>query len=372
MAVTRILPNDPLKRRAWSARVAEDSTKEQYWARHKGAEGSSSIIVEKKDLESTVGAGDEVTTGLVAKLRGTPRIEGQKMAGAEFKLTTASHKMRVNVFRHGVNVGSAMDQSRIGINLKKQGRTKLAEYMAEMYEEIIAMAMAGARGVGDEITHYDTSWTGYPNDFRAPDAAHLFVGTDGTKAKNTLLAGDKLSLTTINRLVVKAKKMLGGQPGRAVKMTKTRIGGKECFALITGPEGIQDIREDVGSTGWIEAQRALVSAVGKDAELFKGGAGWFNGVMVDEAETFVRFGDYGSGSNIPAMRSLFCGANAGAVANGVKGMPDGMSVDLSEDTEDRGYEAVLNFMVIFGADKTRFGDMDYGCISVDHAFTPSV
>ena len=368
MARTTILPNDPNKRKAWAAAVANDASQEQYFSRLVGEEGSRSAVIKKTDLEK--GAGDEVTTALVAKLRGAPITEGQKLAGQEFKLQHAAHTMRINEFRHGVNVGARIEQSRVGYNLKKQGREKLTEYIKELYEQVIVTAASGARGVGDEISHFGTDYTGYPNALRAPDAAHLFIGTDGTKTKATLAAGDKMTLATVNKLRTKAKKMLGGKD-KPVKMTPIRKGGKECFALAVLPEVMQDIRDDVGAQGWFEAQKALTAAVGKESEIFKGGAGMFNGVLLDEMEVGVKFSDYGAGA-VPAARSLFMGANAVSIAHGTKGMADGMSVSLDEDMEDRNHDHILFFEMIFGADKSQFDGMDYGQITVDTAFTAAV
>jgi len=367
---TTILPTDPIKRKAWSAKVAEDSIKEQYFARWEGEEGSYSPVVRKTDLEA--GKGDEVTTTLVAKLKGPPIKEGQKLAGNEFKMSNASHTMRVNEFRQGVNVGARIEQSRVGHNLKATGRRVLTDYISELYEETIAMAANGARGVGNEITHYPVGTTGYPNAFRAPDTAHYLVGGLGDKAKATLLSTDKASLKTLNILRTKAKKMIGGQPDNAVKMQQVRRGGKKFFAFAVCPEVMQDIRDDSGAQGWFEAQKALTAAVGKESEIFQGGAGMFNGVLVDEVETCVKFNDFGAGGNINAVRNLFLGADAIAIAHGTKGMADGMTVALSEDTDDRGHDAVLDFEIIFGADKTQFNSMDYGMVSVDTAFTASV
>lgn len=370
MARTTILPSDPNKRRAWAAAVSEDSAKEQYFARLVGPEGSRNAIIKKTDTEK--GAADEVVTALVAKLRGEPVTEGQKLAGREFKLQHASHTMRINEFRHGVNVGARIEQSRVGFNLKRQGREKLTEYIKELYEEVICMAMSGARGVGDEIQHFGTDYAGYPNALRAPDTAHLFIGPLGTRVKATLIAGDLMTLATLNKLRTKAKKMLGGQPDKAVKMTQIRKGGKDCYMLAVCPEVMQDIRDDSGAQGWFEAQKALTAAVGKESEIFRGGAGMFNGVLVDEMETCVKFSDYGAGANVPAARSLFMGANAAFIAHGTKGMDDGMTVQLDEDTDDRKHDHILFFEMIFGADKCQFNSMDYGLISVDTAFTAAV
>ena len=370
MARTSILPTDPNKRKAWASTVAQDSAKEQYFSRLIGEEGSYSAIIKKTDAEK--GAADEIVTALVAKLRGAPVIEGQKLEGREFRLQHASHTMRINEFRQGVNIGARIEQSRVGYNLRKQGREKLTDYIKELYEETIACAISGARGTGDEVQQLGLDYVGYPNALRAPDTAHLYVGTAGDKVKATLATTDKLTLATINKLRTKAKKMLGGQPDKAVKMSQISMGGKKVYALAVCPEGIQDIRDDSGTQGWFEAQRALTTAIGKESEIFKGGAGMFNGVLVDEMETCIKFSDYGSTGLIPAARALFLGANAAVVAHGTKGMADGMTVALDEDTADRKHDAILFFEMIFGADKSAYNGMDYGLISVDHAFTAAV
>lgn len=370
MARTTILPGDANKRKAWASAVANDASKEQYFSRMQGPEGSRSAVIKKTDLEK--GAADEVTTALVAKLRGSPITEGKKLAGSEFKLSHSSHNMRINEFRHGVNVGARIEQSRVGFNLARQGREKLTEYIKELYEEVIACAAAGARGVGDEIQHYGTDYTGYPNDLRAPDSAHLFTGGAGDKTKATLTAGDKITLGTINKLRTKSKKMLGGAPGKSSKMTPVSKGGRDVFLLCVSPEVMQDIRDDTGAQGWFESQKALTAAIGKESELFKGGAGMFNGVLVDEMETGIRFDDYGAGGDVHAARSLFLGSNAIFTAHGTKGMADGMTVALDEDTADRKHDNILFFEMIFGADKCQFNDMDHGMITVDSAFTPAV
>lgn len=378
MARTAVLPTDPHTRKAWAMKVGTDSVAESYWARHIGAEGSKSLLVKKTDLES--GAGDEVTTTLVAKLRGAPVVEKEKLAGKEMRLDFATHKMRVNVIRQGVNIGTKMDQKRTDVNLKKTGRQRLTDYIKELYEEYIVAAMSGSRGVGPEFEHLDLGYTGYPNALRAPDDQHTFFGTDGSKTKANLATTDKLALSTINGLQTKAKKFRGGvQDGRSLKMEKINHGGHECWVLVTMPEGMQDLRNDSGTQGWFEAQKALTTKIGRDAELFKGGAGYFNGVVVDECEKGVKFSDYGASSNGLAMRSLFCGANAGVMAHGTKGMDSGLAIELDEDTDDRGFEHVITFMMIFGVDKATWTPTqpggatgttrDVGVISVDHAYT---
>lgn len=370
MARTTILPTDPSKRKAWAATVARDSIKDQYYSRMEGEEGSTSAVVRKTELEK--GAGDEVVTSLVAKFRGMPITEGKKMAGAEFRLQSTAHVMRINEWRHGVNIGARIEQTRVGFNLKKQGREALTNYLSEVYEEVITVHANGARGTGGELIHLPTDYTGYPNALRPPDAAHYFIGADNTKTKATLTSTDKITLATINALSTKAKMMLGGQPSSAVRISPVKRGGRSMYLLVVGPEVMADIRNDASPQGWMEAQKALVQAVGKEAELFKGGAGMFNGVLVDEAPVAIKFNDFGAGANIGAARSLFLGASAIAIAHGTKGMADGMTVELTESWDDRDHDNILNFEIIFGVDKTQFNGMDYGMVTVDSAFTTAL
>jgi len=371
---TTVLPTDPQKRQAWVLSVHTDSIKNQYFSRYTGSEGSTAMVIRKTDLES--GPGDEVLTTLVAKLRGTPVIEGQKLEGNEMRLDFATHKMRINTHRQGINVGTAMDAKRMGANLKSTGREKLTDYIKELYEENLATTGCGSRGIGPEFLHLPIGWAGYPNAYRAPDSNHLFIGPLGTRAKNTLVGTDLLSAAALQKLATKARKMLGGvQDGKPVRMTKTRMAGKELWVLVTMPEGVEDIRSDTGTQGWFEAQRNLIQVMGKGAEVFQGGAGNMHGVLVDETDALAKFNDYGAGANVLAMRSLFCGANGLAVAHGTKGMEDGMALELDEDSNDRGNETVITFKLTMGCDKTTYTPVngaaaqDYGVIAVDTAYT---
>lgn len=371
---TTVLPTDPQARKMWTLAVHADSVKEMFWGRHMGPEGSRALVVRKTDLESK--AGDEVTTTLVAKLRGRPVREGEKLEGKEMRLDFATHKMRINTHRQGVNCGTQMDAQRMGTNMGTMGRERLKDYIQELTEESIAAAVAGARGVGDEFQHLERDYPGYPNALRAPDDAHIFYGSDGTKTKATLIDDDKLKGPTLALLGTKARKMLGGvQEGKSVRMEKIRRGGKECWTLVTMPEGVEDIRRDSGTQGWFEAHKSLITALGKEAEIFKGGAGYMHGTIVDEVDTLPKFSDYGASGNVKAMRSLFCGANAACVAHGTKGMENGMALKLDEHTNDRGHEQVVTFTLVMGADKTGYtpvngqASRDYAVIAVDTAYT---
>lgn len=371
MARTQILPTDPAAVKVWAAKVALDTKKKTFFNKMTGAEGSSMPVVNKTDLES--GPGDEVTTTLIAKIKGKPVEGNEKLAGRVHKLSHATHKMRIDKHRQAVNVGDIMDQKRVSWNIEEQARNRLSDYMAEIYDEQITMTTSGARGVGDEIQHYPTTYAGFPNAFDAPDASH-WQGFDGSRANAAALtANDKLSTNVIDKLVLKAKKQMGGQPDKAVRMEPIQVDGGKHFIYLTGPEGMYDIRREVGDAGWLTLEKAKAAADGGKNPIFTGGKAYYNGVLLDETQTIVKFdttsSHSGSTYGVAAMRSLFLGANAVAVAHGTKGQRGGMRYELREDDEDYGEEGVIVIRMVAGFSKCRFNSMDFGVIANDIAYT---
>lgn len=361
MARTQILPTDPGAVKVWSAKVAVDSVNKMYYGKMTGTEADALPIVTKTDLEA--GAGDEVTTYLIAKLRGKPVEGDEKGEGREDKLSHYTHKMRVDKFRKLVNVGDIMTQKRVKFQIDEQVRNRLSDYMAEVEDQRITMYASGARGVGDEITHYPTDWAGFPNAFSAPDADHLMIG--GNQVKNTLT--NKMGTDIIDRALLRAKKYYGGV-GKAVRMTEISIEGGKHFIVLMGPEQMYDIRREVGDAGWLTLEKAKAAQDGAKNPIFTGGKAYYNGALLDEVQHVVRFSDYGAGGVTPAMRALFWGAHGVSVAWGMKGQK-GMRFDLSESDLDHGEEEVVIARAVEGISKTKFGDFDFGLIALDTAFT---
>lgn len=361
MSKTTVLPTDPGAVKVWAGKVAVDTANKMYYGKMMGSEADSMPIVTKTDLES--GPGDEVTTYLIAKLRGKPVEGDEKIQGREDKLTHYTHKMRIDKYRKAVNVGEVMTQKRVKFSIDEQVRNRLSDYLAEVSDQRVTMYASGARGVGNEITHYPVGYAGFPNAFTAPDSSHLLVGTG--QAKATLTA--KMGTEVIDRALVRAKKFFG-TPGNAVRMTQISIEGGKHFVMLMGAEQMYDIRREVGDAGWLTLEKAKVTQDGAKNPIFTGGAAYYNGVLLDEVQHVVKFDDYGAGGVTPACRALFWGAHGVAVAYGMKGQK-GQRYELSESDLDHGEEEVIITRVINGIDKTRFNGLDFGLISVDTAFT---
>ena len=368
MARTVVLPTSPEALKVWSAKIAIDATKKSFWAKMTGGEDQALPVVAKTDLES--GAGDEVTTTLIAKLRGKP-IEGdEKGEGREQKLSHYTHKMRIDKMRQLVNVGDVMAQKRVRHDIAKQAQARLSDYMAEVQDELCHMYACGARGVSDEILHYPTDWNGFPMSLTAPDAAHWMVGDGLTKA--TLVEGgatSKLGTGIIDRALVRASKMLGLEGAKGARMEPCNVDGEKAFVFLTSPESMYDLRREVGDAGWLTLEKAKATSVGAKSPIFQGGDAFYNGALITKHDTCVKFNDYGSGANVNAVRNLFLGAHGVAVAHGTKGQKGNVRYELSESSLDHGEEQVIIVRMIAGFDKTRYNGMDFGVQAVDTNYT---
>lgn len=363
MARTTILPTDPAAVKVWSAKIALDAKKKSFWDKMTGGEDAALPVVAKTELEE--GPGDEVTTTLIAKLRGQPIQGDEKGLGREKKLSHYTHKMRIDKHRQLVNVGDIMAQKRVRHNIAKQARARLSDYIAEVQDEQCHMTACGSRGVGDEIQHYPTGFTGFPNTFTAPDAAHLIVGNGQAKATLT----DKLTTAILDRAIVKAKKMLAIEGAKGARMEPISIDGEKSFVFLTSPESMYDLRREVGDAGWLTLEKAKAAAVGAKSPIFMGGDAYYNGLLITEHETCVKFNDYGDGGVTPAVRNLFLGAHAVAQTHGMRGQKGNVRFELSESDLDHGEEQVIVIRMIAGWDKTRYNSMDFAVQAVDTAYT---
>lgn len=368
MARTQILPTDPGAVKLWETEVAVESKKKSFFTKMTGTEKSAMPVIRKTSLES--GTGDEVTMYLIAKMTGKPREGAEKLAGFEDKLNHYTDKMRIDKHRKAVNVGDIMDQKRVPFDIAEQAKQRLADYAAEMLDEQIIMTASGTRGVGNEIQLYQIGYAGFPNAFEAPDAAHRQVW-DGSVAYNALVeATHKLGTNVIDKAVLKAKKMIGDvKSGKAAQMVPIAAEGGKHFLFLTGPEGMYDLRREVGDAGWLTLHKAAMTAEGKKSVVFTGGAAYHNGVLIDETQTIVKQNDAGAGANQRAMRSLFLGAHAVYVAYGTRGQRNGSRYELSDSDLDHHEEEVIVLRLLAGWKKARFNGMDFGLISVDHTYT---
>jgi N4-gp56 family major capsid protein len=369
MARTSILPTDPSAVKVWATKVALDAKKKSFWEKMTGGEEDALPVVAKVDLES--GPGDEVTTTLIAKLRGKPIEGSEKGEGREQKLSHYSQKFRIDKHRQLVNVGDVMAQKRVNFKIGAQVRNRLSDYMAEVNDEMCHMYACGGRGVGDEIQHYPLGYAGFPNAFTDPDAAHQIIGDGLTTSTLTGTGKTNMSTAIIDRAIVRSKKLLGVDTSKGARMVPCNVEGEKCFVMLTAPESMYDLRREGGDAGWLTLEKAKAASVGAASPIFKGGDAFYNGVLITEHETCVKHSVHTSDGNtlVPTVRNLFLGAHAVAVAHGLKSQQNGTRYELMDSDLDHGEEEVIITRMIAGYVKTQYNGMDFGVQSVDTAYT---
>lgn len=347
----------------YSGMLAVDVARQNPWSRKyigKGEEAQAPIV-QLDELQND--AGEQITYDLSVQLKQAP-IEGDnKQRGTEEGLAFYSDSVYIDQMRGGVNGGGRMSRKRTLHSMRKTAKARMSEWWARAFAECIFMYLSGARGTNDDFI-YPTSWTGRANNsLSAPDSYHIRYG--GGKTKATMAATDKMSLTEIDK-VLTAVKLMGGGTSGVPKLQPIMINGEKHFVCMMNPQQAEDMRTNTGTGQWLDVQKAAVTAQGKDNNIFKGGLGMHNNVVLQEEEGIIRFGDYGSGSDVDAARALFLGRQAGAVAFGSKGGV-GLRFDWYEGTEDNDNEIIISTSSIWGAKKCTFNGLDFGVYAIDTA-----
>ena len=367
MAKTVIGVGDPKAVRRYGSFLAVDVARTSYFNRKFMGEGVEAETPLQTLYELENDAGDTITYDLVMQLRMKPVEGDETLRGKEEDLKFYTDEVKIDQMRGGVNTGGKMSRKRTIHDLRKIARAREKEWWARIFDELWFMYLSGARGVNDDYI-FDTNYTGFAgNAFSSPDADHLLYSGAAT-SKASLVAGDIMDLTTIEKVVVRAKTM-GGGTQKTPRIQPCMIEGEERFVLLMHSWDVYNLRTNTSTGQWLDIQKALATAVGNKSPIFMGGVGYHNNTVLHEHEAVIRFSDYGAGSNIPASRSLFMGRQSGVCAFGSPGT--GLRFDWNEETEDRGNQIVITTSSIFGMKKTHFTiestTKDFGVIAIDSA-----
>jgi len=363
MARTIVGLNDAKAVKRYSGYLAVDVGRTSYFnKKFMGVGEDSSMPIQMlPHLEND--AGEQITYDLSMQLKMQP-VEGDStLEGKEEDLKFYTDNVYIDQMRGGVNTGGRMTRKRTIHDLRKVARKRQGEWWARVFDELFFMYLAGARGINADYI-YPTTYTGFANNaLTAPDSNHILYSGSAT-GKANLASTDKMSLTTIDRLVAKADMMGGGTTG-VPQIQPIMIDGEEHYVLVMTPWDEYNVRANASTGQWMDIQKAAATAVGNKSPIFKGGLGMYNDVVLHKHKAVIRFTDYGAGANVSASRSLFMGTQAAVCAFGSPGT--GLRFDWNEESRDNGNQAVITTSTICGIKKTSFNSEDFGVIAVDSA-----
>lgn len=354
---TTIPFGDPKAQKKWSGSLFVDITRKSYFDRKFVGTTDNHVIQRLTDLESD--AGDTISFDLSVQLRKKPTSGDQRLQGKEENLRFFTDQVMIDQLRHGVSAGGKMSRKRTVHNIRSIAKARLSDYWSKYVDEMHFIYLSGARGINEDFFE-DVNYVGHAgNPIQAPDADHIIYGGDAT-SKSSIDATDKMSRAVVEKAATKAKMMRATNPETA-SLQPVMINGEPHYVLLMSGFQEHDMRT-ADTAGWLEMQKAAAAAEGRNNPIFKGGLGMINNVVLHSHESVIRFGDYGSGTNLPGSRGLFMGRQAGVVAYGSTG---GLRFTWTEEMQDHGNEPVVSAGFIGGVKKSRFNEKDFGVVAID-------
>jgi len=352
MGATEFGVNHELAVKLWSRSLAVESETKQYFRKFMGTSDDSMIKVK---TELTKAAGDRIRFALRMKLDGDG-VEGDNTiegTSAEESLEFFHADLLIDQRRKGTKSKGKMSEQRVPYNIREQGRNALSTWWAEDYDQQIMMYLAGARGINATF-HVGLTWNGRAgNSLLAPDASHIIYGGNATGLSD-IDAADKLSLALVEKLVTIAET-------RDPMIQPFMIDGEKRFVFLMHTWQAYDLRTNISQNDWLEIHKATD---GQNSPIYKNALGEYAGVILHKHRNVIRFdATTGCAVSMSAARALFLGAQAGMIAWGGDKGPGRYT--WNEETDDRGNALAITAGTIYGAQKTRFNNADFGTIAVD-------
>jgi N4-gp56 family major capsid protein len=364
---TLIGVNDPQAVKKWASLMAVAINKASYWAKKFVGEGKDARLPIQRidDLES--GAGDEVTVDLLMPLSMEPLIGDETLDGKEQKLKYFTDRLRIDQVRGGADLGSRMTKKRTLRNLRQDAKRASTDWWKRLMDELYFIYLSGSRGTGGGMLWSANNPMFDTNSLTAPDSMHMMYAGAAT-SKASLAATDTFKLRLIDKAVAKAETM-GGDGTDELSMIPVSIEGGDHYIALMHTYQADAMRQDAGTGGWLDIQKAAAAAEGAKNPIFTGAMGMYNDVILHKHRNVIRFNDYGAGANLPAARALFLGSQAALVAYGDN--ETGTRFRWTEETKDHGNSVAIGTHAIMGVKKSTYKSKDgqtvrdFGVIAMD-------
>ena len=364
---TLIGVNDPQAVKKWASLMAVAINKSSYWSRKFVGEGKDARLPIQRidDLES--GAGDEVSVDLLMPMNMEPIIGDETLEGKEAPLKYFTDRLRIDQVRGGADLGSRMTKKRTLRNLRQDAKRAATGWWRQLMDEIYFIYLSGARGTGGGFLWSANNPFFTINPLTAPDAMHQMYGGAAT-SKASMTAADTFKLRLIDKAVAKAETM-GGDGSDELSMIPISIEGGDHYVALMHTFQADAMRQDAGTGGWLDIQKAAAAAEGAKSPIFTGAMGMYNDVILHKHRNVIRFSDYGAGANLPAARALFLGSQAALVAYGDN--ETGTRYRWTEVSKDHDNSLAIGTHAIMGVKKATYKSKDnatvrdFGVIAMD-------
>ena len=357
---TMIGVNDPQAVKKWSTALGVAVNKASYFARKMMGMGKDSRLPIQRMDELESDAGDEVTYDLLMPMNMEPIVGDETLDGKEQPLKYYTDKMRIDQVRGGVDLGSRMTRKRTLRNIRTDAKRVSTDWWKRLYDELFFIYLSGSRGTQTGYIWPTGSAFFNVNTLTAPDAQHQMYGGTAT-SKASITTADGFDLRLIDKAVAKAETM-GGDGSDDISMLPCEIDGGEHYVALMHTFQFDALKSLTATGQWLDIQKAAAGAQGQKNPIFQGAEGMYADVILHKHRNVIGFGDYGAGTNLPARRALFMGAQAAAISFGSPGT--GLRFDWTEEVKDHGNSVKIGTNSIMGVKKVTYKSKD-GTVSRD-------
>lgn len=342
MATTSYGVNDNLAVKLWSKKLAHEALKETFIFKFIGSDENSLIQIKEETSKSP---GDKITVGLRMQLTGDGVAGDGTLEGNEEALTTYSDAVYIDQLRHAVRSAGKMSEQRVPFSVREEARMGLQDWFADRMDRAFFNQVGGNTGQTDQ------RYTGSQATIAPSSNNWIFAG--GTTAESSISATTthKFSLTLIDVCVEKAKTL-------SPMIRPIKLKGEDYYVMFLHPYQVTDLRIASSAAGsWYDIQKAAITGGQITGNpIFTGALGMYNNVILHSAYRVPAV----VSTQTTAYRSVFCGAQAAAIAYGRDNAPERFS--WVEELFDYGNQLGVSAGCIWGMKKLQFNSQDFGTI----------
>lgn len=308
---------------AWALDTWESGLHKAFFDKFTG-NSPENIIQIREELSKD--DGDTINIPLLMPLTGDGVSGDDWLEGNEEAMIYRDFKVTINQLRHAVRLKGKMEEQRVSLDLRKDAKVALSNWLADKVDKTIFKELS-----------------------TAPTSDRIVYGGSAT-SEGTIGASDTFSTALIGR----AKRIALADENTMVK--PIMINGLETYIMVIDQWQARDLKND---QTWIEAQQ-YANVRGNDNPIFSGALGVYDGVVLHQCNRIQRT-ETGSGGT-KVGHALFLGRQAAVFAVGTQ-------PTWNEKTFDYGNKIGFEFGRIFGIKKTQFkydgtNQTDFGCINV--------
>lgn len=283
--------------KSWAKQAWEAGIHDSFFSKFMG-NNARSIIQVKEDLKK--GPGTSINIPLLLPLSGAGVWDDNVLEGNEEALEYASFDTYLHYIRHGVRLQGLYEEQKTQINMRKDARDALAEWLSTFIDTNIFSVLTG---VMPPFVAAGTTAANYQFPIAAPSSDRVIFG-GGKTSEATLTPSDTFTAD----LIGKAKRLATAEENKAIR--PINVNGKSTYVMVIDPFQARDLRND---PKWLEAQKHA-NVRGEKNPIFSGAMGMYDGVVIHEHNRVPRTAT--GASNAKVGHALFLGAQAVVFAEG--------------------------------------------------------